>query len=91
MISGNYFFRYGDDISNEYVAMDIDDDGYLEYSEFYDVMDDLGYYKRWDMNNDGYLNQQELANFLFHKWDLDDNQCIEPDEYAEFDMHYPDF
>lgn len=82
---------YTDDITNNFVSMDIDEDGFIEYSEFYDVLDNIGYFHLWDQNNDGNLNRYELARMLFNKWDKNISNFIELTEYKKFDLKHIDF
>lgn len=83
-------YLYGDYVAEDFVAFDTDNDGYIEYVEYYDVLFETDFYDMWDVNDDGYLNEYELARMVFNNWDYDDSNFIERDEYTDFDAFYLD-
>lgn len=85
-----YDYYYGDYVFDDFVALDTDGDGKLEYIEYYDILEESDFYENWDVNKDKNLNEYELARMLFNNWDFDDSNFIEPDEYEEFDSYYLD-
>lgn len=85
-----YDYYYGDYILDDYVGIDADGDGFIEYTEYYDALSGTDYYSEWDVDEDMYLNEYELARMVFNNWDYDDSNFIEKDEYEEFDTFYLD-
>lgn len=85
-----YDYYYGDYILDDYEGIDADGDGYIEYTEYYDALRGNDYYPEWDVDEDMYLNEHELARMVFNNWDYDDSNFIEKDEYEEFDTFYLD-
>ena len=83
----NYF---GDYILDNYVAVDTDGDGFIEYQEYYDVLYPTDAYVVWDVDEDSYLSEYELARAVFNTWDLNDSNFIEKHEYNKFDSYYLD-
>lgn len=85
-----YDYYFGDYVTVDYVAVDTDGDGFIEYAEYYDILDDTDFYTVWDVDANGYLNEYELARMVFNNWDIDNTNFIELDEYQDFDSHYLD-
>jgi len=85
-----YDYYFGDYIYDDYVAIDTDGDGFIEYAEYYDALYDTDYYAVWDVDKDTYLDQYELARMVFNNWDYDNSNFIEFDEYIDFDSYYLD-
>lgn len=85
-----YDYYYGDYILDDYVAIDTDGDGFIEYQEYYDVLYPTQYYTVWDVDEDTYLSELELARLVFNNWDINDNNFLELDEYQKFDSYYLD-
>jgi len=85
-----YDYYYGDYILDDYVAIDTDGDGFIEYQEYYDVLYPTEYYMVWDVDEDTYLSELELARLVFNNWDINDNNFLELDEYQNFDSYYLD-
>ncbi len=71
--------------SDDFVAWDLDDDGYLSADEF-----DEGIYATWDLDDDGVIAENEFAGSDFRLWDVDGDGYIEDDEfdaiYATWDL-----
>ena len=86
-----YDHHYGDYIVDDFVAHDVDGDGYIEYAEFRDALMNTEYYVVWDIDADTYLSEDELATAVFNSWDIDNSSFIEKDEYKIFDAYYRDF
>lgn len=73
-----YDYNYGDYIITDYDAIDIDGDGFIEYSEYTGILDDSDLYLEWDIDASKYLTDKELANGVFNQWDLDkDNKLYQ--------------
>ncbi len=85
-----YDYYYGEYIVKDYEAVDVDGDGYVEYAEFNDVLDDSDFFITWDVDASKYLDEEELAEGLFSIWDVDNSGFLERDEYEEFDAYYID-
>ncbi len=85
-----YDYYYGDYLMDDFVAVDVDGDGFIEYQEYYDALYDTDYYVTWDVDNDSYLNEYELARAVFNNWDYDNSNFIEIDEYNAFEAYYLD-
>jgi Ca2+-binding EF-hand superfamily protein len=83
-----YEYYYGDYVVLEYMDVDIDNDGFIDYDEYYGSLADTDFFMTWDANKDNYLDEEELANGVFEVWDRDDSGVIEKDEYEEFDDYY---
>ncbi|MFW5820949.1 MAG: hypothetical protein ACOCWA_06645 [Bacteroidota bacterium] len=60
------------------------------YSGIRDILEGTDFYSDWDVDEDKNLSEYELARMLFIKWDSDDSNFIEKDEYQEFDQYYLD-
>ncbi len=85
-----YDYYYGDYVIDDFVAVDVDGDGFVEYTEYHDALDNTEFYASWDVDNDSYLNEYELARAVFNNWDYDNSNFIELDEYTAFDTYYLD-
>ncbi len=83
-----YDYFYGDYVNDDFVALDLDNDGFIEYVEYYDVFADTYYYTDWDIDADTYLNEYELARLVFNNWDVDNSNFIEKDEFDDFKAYY---
>lgn len=85
-----YDYYYGDYAINDYLAVDTDGDGFIEYAEYYNYLNPTDFYIVWDVDKDTYLNEFELARVVFNNWDINENNFIEKDEYVKFDTYYLD-
>ncbi|MDN3687566.1 EF-hand domain-containing protein [Cyclobacterium jeungdonense] len=88
-----YDYYYGDYLKDGYdsfEAYDVDGDGYIEYTEYYDGLYDTDYYVTWDIDKDTYLSQEELAENVFENWDLNDTGLMSRSEFYNFDGFYKD-
>lgn len=88
--TAGYELHYKDYTDDDFIAIDTDGDGYIDYNEFFEVMGDTDYYISWDVDADAYLNQWELARFVFNNWDTNNSNFIDPEEYAYFDIYFED-
>jgi len=84
----SYDYFYGDYLYNDYDLYDTDGDGQLEFIEYYDAIYDSDYFMSWDVDNDGYLDQYELAYAVFDNWDINNNLVLNRSEYNSFDRYY---
>ena len=85
-----YDYHYGDFIVEEYEVIDIDGDGFIEYVEYEDVLNDTPFYTQWDVDASEYLSDTELAEGIFEIMDKDNDQVLDEDEYLEFDAYFLD-
>lgn len=69
--------------------IDVDDDNYVVYGEYYNVVGDTDFFIEWDLDEDSYISEEELARGVFNYWDLNKNNFLEVNEFQEFDMYYP--
>lgn len=89
LIGYNYFF---DDylVNGEIMIVDTDNDGMIEYAEYYDSLYETRYFTDTDLDSDNYISEYELANFVFDNWDLNDSGLISRSEFVRFDWYYLD-
>lgn len=89
LVGYNYFY---DDyiINEEFAYIDTDDDGRLEYDEYYDVIYNTNYFTDVDLDEDNYISEYELAEYVFNNWDTDDNGVISRYEFNAFKAYYLD-
>lgn len=79
---------HGDYLYDNLAMYDVNDNGSIEYVEYYDALYDSDYFVSWDVDNDGYLDQYELANAVFENWDLNSNYVINRNEFNILDHYY---
>jgi Ca2+-binding EF-hand superfamily protein len=68
----------------EYSIYDVDDNNLLDFAEFLVIVNKINYFPDRDLDRDGYLNRDELAQDVFNSWDADNNQRISEEEFADF-------
>ncbi|QSE97468.1 EF-hand domain-containing protein [Fulvivirga lutea] len=89
LIGYNYF--YEDYITTAEVNfVDVNNDGRITYEEYHDVLYDLDYFTDVDVDEDNYISEYELADYVFDNWDFNDNGTIGVYEYSRFDWYYLD-
>jgi hypothetical protein len=89
MVGYNYFYdTYV--VHSDMQIYDTNDNGFIDYAEYYDVLYDTPYYAEIDVDNDGFLSEYELAYYVFDEWDFDDSYTISRSEYNAFDWYYLD-
>ncbi|HBH25611.1 MAG TPA: hypothetical protein DDY13_19615 [Cytophagales bacterium] len=81
---------YGDYIDSEFVAVDTDADGFINYDEYYSIIHDTDFYTTWDANDNAILSENEFAEKVFHTWDDNNTGYMTKNEYEDFDMFYFD-
>ncbi|MFW5644668.1 MAG: EF-hand domain-containing protein [Bacteroidota bacterium] len=86
MMGYNYY--YGEFIVKEYESVDADQDGFIEYEDFNDVLRDSDFFASWDRDASDYLDEEELAHGLFAVWDVDNNGYLDADEFDAFELYY---
>ena len=84
-----YDYYYGNYVVTGYKDIDVDDDEYIVFKEYYDAIGPE-FFLEWDLDNDGRLDQSELAQGIFARWDIDNSGVLEKDEYNSFDTYYLD-
>lgn len=89
LVGYNYFY---DDylVREEMGFIDADDDGRLDYEEYYDVIYNTNYFTDIDLDNDNYISEHELAEYVFNNWDVDDNGVLSRYEWNSFKTYYLD-
>lgn len=85
-----YDYHYGNYVTHSYSDIDVDDDGYIQYVEYDEYLNDGDYFSDWDLNQNANLDEEELARGIFNHWDIDKSGFLEHDEYEEFDTYYLD-
>src|SRR6056297_1277158 len=89
LVGYNYF--YEDYLVNEEIGfVDVDDSGNIDYEEYYDVIYDTNYFTDVDLDNDNYISEYELAEYVFNNWDTDDNGVLSRYEWNSFKFYYLD-
>lgn len=83
----NYFGNY---VVSEYDYVDTDNDYNISYDEYYEVIDETGYYKDWDLDEDDFISEKELAEGIFTRWDTNNDSFIDKEEYDAFHSNYLD-
>ncbi|WP_156877212.1 hypothetical protein [Salinimicrobium terrae] len=88
LIGYNYF--YDDYLVNEIAFIDTDDDGLIDYDEYYEVIYDTDYFTDVDLDSDNYISEHELAEYVFNNWDTNDNGVLSRYEWNSFKLYYLD-
>ena len=89
MVGYNYFFE--NYIVYEDVDMiDMNEDGSVEYEEFYDAIYDTAYFTDIDMDSDNYISEHELAEYVFKNWDSNNSGIMSKSEFDRFKTYYLD-
>lgn len=83
-----YDLFHGDYLYDNFAMYDNDNNGTIEYVEYYDALYDSDYFVSWDIDKDGYLDQHELANGVFESWDMSNNLLINRHEFNLLDHYY---
>lgn len=86
-----YDYYYGDYLDDDYDLYDIDDDNDIDYTEYYDSLYDSDFFYDWDIDNDDFISEYELAEQVFENWDINDNGLLNRSEYLAFDRQYTQF
>ncbi|MGM1057554.1 MAG: hypothetical protein ACQEWG_16835 [Bacteroidota bacterium] len=88
LIEYNYF--YDDYLVQEEIGfVDVNNDGMIEYDEYYDVNYNTNYFTV-DLDSDNYISEHELAEFVFNNWDIDNNGVLSRYEWNSFKTYYFD-
>ncbi len=87
MAYNKYFNDY---VLLNYDDIDVDADGYILYNEYNDVMTGTEFFNDWDFDNNGVINQLEIARGVFNRWDKDNSGFLDIEEYQEFDESLSD-
>lgn len=89
LIGYNYF--YEDYLVNEEIGfIDINKDGMIDYDEYYDVIYNTAYFTDVDLDDDNYISEYELAEYVFNNWDTDNNGVLSRYEWNSFKAYYLD-
>ena len=84
---GREYF-YNDYTRSDFDLYDMDNDGLISSSEYFDVMYDTDFFLAWDKNRDTFIDKKELASGVFKQWDLDGNNYINAEEFNSFNRYY---
>lgn len=79
-----YEHFYHDYITNDFVLYDLDKDNFLTYDEFRPVLMDTDYYVAYDIDENSYISEYELATKVFQTWDFDDSGTLSKSEFETF-------
>lgn len=82
-----YDYLYGDYVDYE-VAVKKESDSEIDYRTFYRSIYESGYYRDFDSDNDGHLNENELAKAIYTTWDIDGNGYLSNNEFTTFNNLY---
>lgn len=89
LVGYNYF--YEDYLVNEEIGfIDINNDGTIDYDEYYDVIYNTAYFTDVDVDSDNFISEYELAEYVFNNWDTDDNGVLSRYEWNSFKAYYLD-
>jgi hypothetical protein len=77
-------------MSEDFTYYDLDDDNFLTYEEYFPVIADTDYFVAFDADQNSYISEYELANYLFNIWDFDDSGTLSETEFELFNAHYKD-
>ncbi len=89
IIGYNYFYKdYVFD--KETYIVDANGDGKIDYDEYYSVVYDTKYFSDIDFDQDNYISEYELAEYVFNNWDINDSGTLSTSEYSRFDWYYLD-
>lgn len=86
-----YNFFYDDYLVYEDINMlDSNENGGIEYEEYYNALYDTHFFTDIDLDKDNYISEYELANYVFENWDFNDSGMISRSEFNKFDWYYLD-
>ena len=89
LVGYNYFFdEYL--VSKDVDLVDYNEDGTVDFDEYYDALYSTNYFTDIDLDADNYISEYELAEYVFENWDVDENGLISRSEYNRFDAYYLD-
>lgn len=89
LIGYNYF--YDDYVMYEDIDfVDVNDDGSVTYTEYYDALYETSYFTDIDLDADNYISEYELANFVFDNWDTNNSGVLNRSEFNRFSWYYLD-
>lgn len=89
LIGYNYFYKdyiVYDDVD----FIDVNQDGKISYDEYYDALYETSYFTDIDLDEDNYISEYELADFVFNNWDFNDSGTLSRSEFNRFDWYYLD-
>lgn len=84
-----YDYVYGKYVDYE-ISVVNESDGEIDYQTFYRSIYESDYYSNFDSDNDGHLNEQELAKAMFTTWDINGNGYLSNNEFTTFNNLYLD-
>ena len=72
----------------DFEKIDDNENGELSLTEYREEIEDNGLFASWDVNDDNVLNEDELAQGVFHSYDFDDSGFLEKGEFNTFASDY---
>lgn len=88
--TSGYDYYFGNYVVVDYDDIDLNKDNYIVYDEYYNVIGDTDFFVEWDIDRDLNISEEELANGVFNRWDINNDGVLDLDEYVEFDSFYLD-
>jgi hypothetical protein len=83
--------EFGEDFGNHsrlWSKWDLNNNGYLENSELEKGLDDLGFFKQWDKNQDNLISEEELADGIGILWDVNKDNVVTAAEFERKLLKY---
>lgn len=76
--------------ATSFTFQDANDDGKISQDEYYSTLSDAGIYSDWDLDNDGFIEENEFNeigfDYDYDLWDADNNGYLDAGEL--YDSYY---
>lgn len=83
-----YDLFYGAYLYDNLAMYDVNRDGLISYTEYYDVLYDSDFFRTWNVDRDGTIDQYEFADGIFDSWDQNNNSVINKSEFNMLDQFF---